>query len=388
MVYVASYPTSTPPLSCSAVSLSLTPFDQHSVFQNGGVMHLSVVIPVFNEADNIPMLLTRLRDSLATFSWELIFVDDGSTDDTSLIIRDAALLDQHIRLLKFSRNFGHQAAVTAGLDFAEGDAVIVMDGDLQDPPELIPEMVALFKHGYDVVSPRRSSRRGESLLKRGTAAAFYRCMSYLMGQRLTLDVGDFRLFSKRALLAIRSLREQHRFLRGMSSWLGLSEVVIPFDRPARAGGISKYSPLKVLRFAWTAITSFSALPLRLSMTAGSILSGLGFLYLLKVVYLAMFTNTLVPGWASVVGLQCAFSGMILLALGVAGDYIARTYEESKLRPLYVVADGYNIAYPRHIPQRSIILSALEPGLGQTLTPSHARFAPTGQDSFPQFGTLQ
>jgi glycosyltransferase involved in cell wall biosynthesis len=351
-------------------------------------MLLSIVIPVLNEAENISPILNRIRKSLSGFNWELIFVDDGSTDNSPAIIRYAAATDRRVRLLEFTRNFGHQAAVTAGLDFADGDAVVVMDGDLQDPPELLPQMITLFRQGYDVVSPRRSSRMGENVLKRWTAAAFYRCMSYLMGQRLTLDVGDFRLFSRRALLAIRSMREQHRFLRGMSSWLGLKEIVILFERPARAGGQTKYSSLKMLRFAWTAITSFSALPLRLSMTAGAIISGLGFLYLLKVFYLALFTHTLVPGWASVVGLQCAFSGMVLLALGIAGDYIARTYEESKLRPLYVVADGCNVAYPRQLPQRSIILSQLEPELRHTFAPAQPVLTPIRRDTFAQLEAWQ
>jgi polyisoprenyl-phosphate glycosyltransferase len=322
-------------------------------------MILSIVIPVLNEAGNIPLILNRVRKSLSNLSWELIFVDDGSTDGTSSLIRIAAGEDMRIRLLELSRNFGHQAAVTAGLDFATGDAVIVMDGDLQDPPELIPQMTALFELGYDVVSPRRSSREGEGPFKRWTAAVFYRLMSCLMDQRLACDVGDFRLFSRRAVLALRSMREQHRFLRGMTSWLGLREAVITFERPLRASGHTKYSPVKMLRFAWTAVTSFSAFPLRLSMTAGSILSCAGFLYLLRIVYLALFTHTLVPGWASVVALQCAFSGIILLALGVAGDYIARSYEEAKVRPLYVVADDCNVVYPDELPERTIILTRLE-----------------------------
>lgn len=349
-------------------------------------MLLSIVIPVMNEAGNIPLILSRLRKSLSAFTWELIFVDDGSTDDTCSIIRIAASADTRIRLLEFSRNFGHQAAVTAGLDFAEGDAVIVMDGDLQDPPELLPQMVGLFEQGYDVVSPRRLVRKGETLLKQGTATLFYRCMSYLTDQRLTRDVGDFRLFSRRAVRAIRSLREQHRFLRGMSSWLGLREFVISFERPARAAGCTKYSMLKMLRFGWTAVTSFSAFPLKLSMSAGAILSGAGFLYLLRVVYLALFTHALVPGWASVVALQCAFSGMILLALGIAGDYIARTYEESKLRPLYVVADGCNVIYPERMPQRTIILTDPEAELQRAFAPTYPMLAGVRADSRAVRGT--
>lgn len=320
-------------------------------------MFLSIVIPVFNEAANVSLIIDRVKGSLKHASWELIFVDDGSVDDTAAAIRIEGATERRVRLLEFSRNFGHQAAVTAGLDFASGDAVVVMDGDLQDPPELLPKMVALWERGYDVVSPRRLMRSGESWLKRGSAAVFYRCMSFLVGQQnFTSAVGDFRLYSRRAVLAMRSLREQHRFLRGMSGWIGLDEVVILFERPARAEGHTKYSLVRMLGFAWTAVTSFSALPLRLSMAAGVMLSGMGALYLLRVSYLALFTHTLVPGWASLMGMQCAFSGLIMCALGIAGEYIARTYEESKQRPLYVVSNGYNIAFPNETPLRSVVLS--------------------------------
>lgn len=350
-------------------------------------MLLSIIIPVMNEAGNIPLIISRIRKSLSNFTWELIFVDDGSTDDTRSMVRHAALADDRIRLLAFSRNFGHQAAVTAGLDFAAGDAVIVMDGDLQDPPELLPQMVDLFRQGYDVVSPRRTMRQGEGPFKRWTATAFYHGMSCLMDQRLTREVGDFRLFSRRAVLAMRSLREQHRFLRGMAGWLGLKEAVISFDRPARAQGVTKYSPLKMLSFAWTAVTSFSAFPLRLSMAAGSILSAAGFVYLARVLYLALFTTRLVPGWASIVALQCAFSGIILLALGLAGDYIARAYEEAKRRPLYVVEDGCNVLYPAQMPERTIILTQPEPRPFDTLLPSGGVAAALIRDSHSPVETL-
>lgn len=326
-------------------------------------MLLSVVIPVLNEAQVVPLLLERLRDTLRGLAWEVIFVDDGSTDATPAILAREALRDERIKLLRFSRNFGHQAAVTAGLDFANGDAVVVMDADLQDPPELLLRMLSLFEQGYDIVSPQRNSRDGETQFKRWTAKLYYRVLSRMADQPLTPDVGDFRLFSRRAVLAIRSLREQHRYMRGMVTWLGLKEVMLPFDRKHRAAGETHYPLLKMLRFAWTGITSFSAFPLRISIAAGCILSAAGFLYLLRVMYMALWTTTLVPGWASVVALQCVFSGMILLALGAIGDYVARNYEEAKQRPLYVVTEVRNVFVAEKSLPRAVILADSAPPLG-------------------------
>ena len=318
-------------------------------------MLLSVVIPVFNEAQTLPLLLGRLRAALQELSWEVIFVNDGSTDASLDVLHLAGLTDNRVKVISFSLNFGHQTAITAGLDFAQGDAVVVMDADLQDPPEILPKMVALFEEGYDVVSPRRVAREGETWFKRWTATLFYRLMARMVGRRLVADVGDFRLFSRRAVLAIRSFREQHRFMRGLVAWLGLKEAILPFERQPRAGGETKYPPLKMLRFAWTAVSSFSALPLRLSIVAGVVVSCAGFVYLLRVVYLALWTNTLVPGWASVVVLQCIFSGMILLALGLIGDYVARSYEEAKGRPLYIVTGAFNLDVRENAIARAAIL---------------------------------
>ena len=329
-------------------------------------MLISVVIPVLNEAESVTLLLLRLRTALAGYRWEALFVDDGSTDATVAVLEEEALLDSRVRLLRFSRNFGHQAAVTAGLDFANGDAVVIMDADLQDPPELLPRMIALFEHGFDVVSPRRVSRTVDSRAKRWTAALFYRVLSVLADHPVTPEVGDFRLFSRRAVDAIRSLREQHRYMRGLVSWLGLSEAFVPYERERRAAGETKYPPLKMLRFAWTAVSSFSAVPLRLSIALGATLSFAGFGYLLWVMWLAMFTHSLVPGWASLAAMQCAFSGVILLALGGIGDYLARTYEEAKRRPLYVVAETCNIAVSARLPERAVVLAP-----ARAATPSFA-----------------
>jgi polyisoprenyl-phosphate glycosyltransferase len=321
-------------------------------------MLLSVVIPVFNEALTLPIMLERLGKALCDLDWEVIFVNDGSTDASLAILQMAAMMDRRVKVLSFPRNFGHQAAITAGLDFAQGDAVVVMDADLQDPPEILPQMLSLLQEGYDVVSPQRVSREGDTFFKRWTAAVFYRLMARMADGRLTADVGDFRLFSRRAVLAIRSFREQHRFMRGLVGWLGFKEAVMPFERQPRAAGETKYPLIKMLRFAWTAISSFSALPLRLSTAAGALLSCAGFIYLLRVVYLALWTTELVPGWASVVVLQCIFSGIILLALGMIGDYVARNYEESKGRPLYIVTDAFNLHTPENgVPRASILTQA-------------------------------
>jgi glycosyltransferase involved in cell wall biosynthesis len=245
-------------------------------------MLVSVVVPVFNEEETLGTLMLRLRQALSNLNWELIFVDDGSTDSSLDIIRQAALRDQRVKAISFSRNFGHQAAVTAGLDFAEGDAVVVMDADLQDPPELLPEMVRLFEQGYDVVSPQRTARGGETAFKKLSAALFYRMMTRMIDRRLRSDVGEFRLFSRRAVLGIRAFRERHRFMRGLVAWLGLKETILPFERDPRASGKTKYSLLAMVRFAWTAVSSFSALPLRLSIAAGIVLSLAGFVYLVRV----------------------------------------------------------------------------------------------------------
>jgi len=323
-------------------------------------MLLSVVIPVFNESLILPILLEKLGAALHDADWEVIFVNDGSTDSSLEILQVAALMDGRIKVLSFPRNFGHQAAVTAGLDFAQGDAVAVMDADLQDPPELLPKMLNLLQEGYDVVSPQRVSREGDTLFKRWTAALFYKLMARMADGRLIAEVGDFRLFSRRAVLAIRSFRESHRFMRGLVGWLGLKEAVLPFERQPRAAGETKYPFIKMLRFAWTGVSSFSALPLRLSTAAGALLSCAGFIYLLRVIYLALWTDTLIPGWASVVVLQCIFSGIILLALGMIGDYVARDYEETKGRPLYVVTDAFNLVAPENGVPRATILTQINP----------------------------
>ena len=329
--------------------------------ERSGSLLVSVVIPVYNEAAALPTLLEALRQVLAKMdcAYELIFVNDGSTDNSFPILSEAALFDPRVKVLVFSRNFGHQAAITAGLDFASGDAVVIMDADLQDPPEILPDMVELFRQGYDVVSAQRVSREGDGLFKRATAAFFYWLMRRTVDARLVAEVGDFRLFSRAAIVALRSFREQHRFMRGLVAWLGLKEAIVPFHRRARIAGSSKYSLWRMLRFAWTAISSFSALPLRLSLPFGMLLTAAGFLYLAYVLYATLVLRATVPGWTSLVALQVIFSGSMLVAIGLLGDYIARIYEESKARPLYVLSHTVNFAYLGREVERAVVLPARE-----------------------------
>ena len=318
-------------------------------------MLLSIVIPVFNEEEVLPSLFSALLPILTAmeYPFELVFIDDGSRDQTRRILTEASFTDPRIKVLCFSRNFGHQAAITAGLDFAEGDAVVVMDADLQDPPELLPEMLKAYEQGFEVVSAQRVSRDGESLIKRGTAAMFYSLMQHAIDKRLSPQVGDFRLFSRTAVQALRRFREQHRFMRGLVAWLGLKEVIIPFQRGPRVAGTTKYPFWKMVRFAWTAISSFSALPLKLSLYGGLMMTACGIAYCFYVIYEVLFLKTTVQGWSSLVCLQVIFNGAILTAVGLVGDYVARIYEESKGRPLYVLDGMTNFGSDLIQPPRSV-----------------------------------
>lgn len=322
-------------------------------------MLLSIVIPVYNEAESLAALMARLRPAAREIDWsyELIFVNDGSTDGTAKILEDLAAMDYHVKVLTFSRNFGHQAAVTAGLDFAHGDAVAVMDADLQDPPELLPEMLGLMRQGYDVVSAQRQARPGDGMWKRSTAAAFYWFMRRFIDRRLAPEVGDFRLFSRSAVLALRRFREQHRFMRGLVAWLGLKEVIVPFHRESRAYGTTKYPLFKMLQLAWTAVSSFSALPLRLSTNLGILVTVFGLGYFVYSIFSALIAKATIPGWTSLVCLQIIFSGTILMAIGTVGNYVARIYEEAKHRPLYVVTGLNNFGMPEASPDRGVVLES-------------------------------
>jgi dolichol-phosphate mannosyltransferase len=336
-------------------------------------MLLSIVIPLFNEEAVLPLLVARLNEVMAGLDCEceVVFVDDGSRDKTLEMARQIGAEDHRYRVLSFSRNFGHQVAITAGLDFAAGDAVVMMDADLQDPPEVLPKLLDFYRQGFDVVSPQRASRETDTLWKRVTASAFYWIMRHTVDERLTPEVGDFRLLSRAAIVGLRQFREQHRFMRGMIAWLGLKEAIVPFDRASRAAGTTKYPTLKMMAFAWTAVTSFSGLPLALSLWLGVCFSVLGVVYLAFASYSAIVLRATVPGWTSLVFLQVFFSGVMLLSVGLMGGYIAKVYDETKRRPLYVLQEIVNASPTAAQLDRMILLPPrrVDAPAGSTIAPT-------------------
>jgi glycosyltransferase involved in cell wall biosynthesis len=335
-------------------------------------MKLSVAIPIFNEAETLPPLIVELRSVLETLDcdYEILFVNDGSDDDTLAILTREASSDPRIKVLILSRNFGHQVALTAALDFSTGDAVVIMDGDLQDPPELLPEMIRLYRAGYDIVSPQRISRQGDSWVKQRTASLFYWVISKLTENQVSPEVGDFRLLSRRAVVGLRQFREQRRFVRGLVGWMGLREILLPFHRRARLAGSTKYPWTKMARLSWVAVTSLSSLPLRLSIVAGFFASGIAILYFLYAGYAKFIKKDVVQGWTSIVFLQCFFFGVTLLCLGILGQYIAHIYEEARSRPLYVLSGSMNIDADAAAVARAIVLGPPEGEAGPG--PGHGR----------------
>jgi len=302
---------------------------------------LSIVIPVYNNADSLEELVRRLARVLAgegIQDYEIIFVDDGSRDRSRTILRDLSKRDSHIRFIGLTRNFGHQIAITAGFDSSQGDAVLVMDGDLQDPPEVIPEFLKKWREGYDVVYAVRLERPGDSRFKRWSAAMFYRLLKRLTRSEIVLDSGDFRLMSRRAMDSLNHLRERARFVRGMVSWLGYPQTAIQYSRAPREGGSSQYSLPKLMKLALDGVFSFSDVPLRVATWIGF----LGVLVCLVlfgvIVYEKIIIGLPVQGWASLVAVVLLIGSVQLMLLGVMGQYIGRMYEELKGRPLYVVQE--------------------------------------------------
>jgi dolichol-phosphate mannosyltransferase len=303
-----------------------------------------LVIPLYNEEDVVPLLYRRLC-SLADgvdIEMEWLFVNDGSTDSTLLGVLELAARDARVKVVNLSRNFGHQVAITAGIDLARGEAVVVMDGDLQDPPELIEQMYGKFREGYDVVYAQRRRRKGEGWFKLMSARAFYWFMRKMVHPGLPSNVGDFRLMSRPVVDVLRQLPERHRFLRGLVSWIGFRQTAIGFDRPARAAGETKYPLWKMVKFALDAMTSFSYAPLRLVTVIGLLVEAVAVAYLGYNLYLYFFTKALVQGWTSIVGLLTVLTGSLMIAVGLLGEYVGRIHEEMKGRPLYIVRDLVNL----------------------------------------------
>ena len=306
---------------------------------------LSVVVPLYNERGNVVPLLERLgavtqrlRDA---YDFEIVLVNDGSTDGTLTAIRGEMQRRPHIVLVNLSRNFGHQLAATAGIEIARGDAVVLMDGDLQDPPELIDAFVRKWREGYDVVYAVRRSRQGETRFKVWTARMFYRVIKRLTKVSIPLDTGDFRLMSRRVVEALRRSPERHRFLRGMVSWVGFNQVAIQYDRDVRHAGTTKYPLPKMIRFAMDGITSFSDIPLRFASYFGFTVSAVAFIYALIVVAFKLFSLKppgYTPGWASTIVAVLFLGGVQLMSLGILGEYLGRVYDEVKGRPLYLISD--------------------------------------------------
>jgi dolichol-phosphate mannosyltransferase len=299
---------------------------------------LSIVVPVFNEAEVIAETyrrLTGVASGIEDLDYELVVVDDGSRDGTFATLEALAQADARLRVLKFSRNFGHQTAITAGVDVARGDAIVVIDADLQDPPEVIPRMVAKWREGFDVVYGVREKRHGETPLKLFTATMFYRVLNRMTSISIPVDVGDFRLMSRRAADQLRAMREQDRFVRGLVSWIGFRQAGVEYHRDARLAGETKYPFRKMLRFAMDGITSFSTVPLKLATWLGYFASAFAFLYLLSVFVQKLLGET-VQGWATIMVAMLFLGGVQLICLGIMGEYIGRIFTEIKQRPLYVV----------------------------------------------------
>ncbi|ABJ78363.1 glycosyltransferase family 2 protein [Leptospira borgpetersenii serovar Hardjo-bovis] len=313
---------------------------------------LSVVIPIYNEEKTIPELTRRLRilhnllsskHSFKKDDLEILFVNDGSRDESFSVLKKFCSQTNGYKLVNLSRNYGHQTAITAGIDTAVGEAVVVMDGDLQDPPEFVSDLYGKLLEGYDVVYAKRKKRPGESWFKLSTAHIFYRILKEITKFDIPIDTGDFRIMSRRVTDVLCSMREQHRYIRGLISWIGFKQIGLEYEREERFEGVTKFSLGKMLKFALDGITSFSSAPLKLSSYLGFFTAFCGAIYALYVVYLRIFTSETITGWSSMMIVVLILGGTQLLALGMIGEYLSRVNDESKNRPLYVIEDIYSSA---------------------------------------------
>lgn len=313
----------------------------------------SIVVPIFNEVESLPHLYQRIKEVMGANRepWELILVDDGSTDGSTERIQKLASQDRHVRPVIFARNFGHQIAITAGWDYARGDAVVIIDADLQDPPEAILELAKKWKQGYDVVYAVRAGRDGESWFKKVTAGIFYRLIYRITDVAIPVDTGDFRLMDRKVVDVLKQMRERHRFPRGMSAWVGFRQIGVSYKRGPRYAGVTKYPFSKMLMLALNAITSFSYFPLQVATFFGFFSASIAILAIPVVVYLRVAGIPQLTGQATTLIAVLFFGGIQLISLGVLGEYIGRLYDEAKARPLYVVREGPEPGNPTRNPSQ-------------------------------------
>jgi polyisoprenyl-phosphate glycosyltransferase len=301
----------------------------------------SIIAPIYNEIDNLPELYRRVKEVMDSSGepWELILVDDGSTDGSTDKIRELGEKDKTVRPVIFARNFGHQVAITAGWDYARGDAIVIIDADLQDPPEVILELAKKWKDGYEVVYAVRGEREGESWFKKITAAMFYRLIYSITDVKIPVDTGDFRLMDRKVVDVLKQMKERHRFPRGMSAWVGFKQIGVTYKRAARVAGVTKYPFRKMLKLALNAITGFSYFPLQVATYFGFFSAGVSILAIPIVVYMRMMGSGAFFGQATTLIAVLFLGGVQLISLGILGEYIGRLYDEAKGRPLYIVRDA-------------------------------------------------
>lgn len=301
---------------------------------------ISIVIPVYNEEKNIYKLHERLTDIIQKMqlSYEFVFVNDGSRDNSLNLVKGLASTDPHIRFIDFSRNFGHQVAVTAGLDHCKGDAVVIIDSDLQDPPELIAEMYSKMKEGYEVVYAKRKSRAGENFLKKFTAKIFYRLLAKITSVEIPVDTGDFRIMNKKIVEVLKQMPEQQKYLRGQIPWIGFRQTYVEYDRDERHAGETGYTYRKMLRFAMDGITSFSTAPLKFATASGFAVSFISFIWIIYALFARFIIRDYVPGWTSIMIAVLFIGGVQLICIGIIGEYISRMSANIRSRPLYVIRE--------------------------------------------------
>jgi glycosyltransferase involved in cell wall biosynthesis len=301
----------------------------------------SVIAPIYNEIGNLPELYRRVKETLESTgeTWELLMVDDGSTDGSTDVIRKLANNDEHIKPIIFVRNFGHQIAVTAGLDYAQGQAVVIIDADLQDPPEVMLDLIAKWREGYEVVYAQRAEREGETWFKLLTASIFYHLIYRITDVSIPMDTGDFRLLDRKVVDVMVQMHERHRFLRGMSSWVGFKQTGVAYKRSARYSGVTKYPFRKMLKFASDAITSFSYFPLQMAMYLGFISAGISIIAIPVVIVMRLAGLHAFTGQATTLIAVLFLGGVQLISLGILGEYIGRLYDEAKGRPLYITREA-------------------------------------------------